>query len=69
MKRTTRVNIKDHTHGPAAKDAGDKDLPGVKPKEGRSTRINLNAMEREVGSAGDSAHPEAKSHATTRYTC
>ena len=27
-----------------------------------------NAMERKVGSAGDSAHPEAKSLATKRYT-
>ena len=27
-----------------------------------------NAMERKVGSAGESAHPEAKSLATKRYT-
>ena len=33
-----------------------------------SFRADSNAMERKIGSAGESAHPEAKSLATKRYT-
>ncbi len=67
-KRTTGVNIRDHTHGPSKRTRKTKTFQ-EKPKEGRSFRAYSNTIKRKVGSAGDNAHPEAKSHATKRYTC